>query len=89
MQLLYCTVPVSWTAVTGGFYTQTVSVPGVLATDEDVKVDIYPGSDNAANKLYASAFANVQSIDAADGALIFICTAAPTTAFPLKLEVTR
>jgi hypothetical protein len=88
-QLLYCTVPVNWTAVTGGFYTQTVSVPGILASDEDVKADIYPGSDNAANKLYAGAWSGVQTMETMNNAVRFICTAAPTVAFPLKLEVTR
>ncbi|BAK99584.1 hypothetical protein OBV_23860 [Oscillibacter valericigenes Sjm18-20] len=88
-ELLYCTVLVSWTAVTGGFYTQTVSVPGILESDEDVKADIYPGSDNAANKLYASALSKVQTMETLADAIKFVCTAAPTVAFPLKLEVTR
>ncbi|MET0017904.1 hypothetical protein [Oscillibacter sp.] len=87
-QLLYCTVPVSWTA-SGAFYTQTVSVPGILASDEGVKIDIYPGSDDAANKLYAEAFSKVQTMETLANAIKFVCTAAPTTAFPLKLEVTR
>ncbi|BAK97364.1 hypothetical protein OBV_01660 [Oscillibacter valericigenes Sjm18-20] len=88
-QLLYCTVPVSWTAVTGGFYTQTVSVPGILESDEGIKVDINPGSDNDANKLYAGALSKVQTMETLADAIKFVCTAAPTVAFPLKLEVTR
>lgn len=88
-KLLYCTVPISWTAVAGGFYTQTVSVPGILATDEDMKVDIYPGSDNAANKLYVGALSSVQTMETLTDAIKFVCTSAPTVAFPLKLEVTR
>jgi len=88
-QLLYCTVPVSWTAVTGGFYTQTVSVPGIQVDDEDVKVDIYPGSDDAANKLYAGALSGVLTMETMEDAVKFVCTSAPTVALPLKLEVTR
>lgn len=84
---LTATVPVSWTA-SGGFYYQQVSVPGMLATDNPV-ADILPGSDNAANKLYADAWAKVQSIDTLDGAVKLWCTAAPTTAFPLQFLIVR
>jgi len=84
---LTVTVPVSWTA-SGSFYYQQVSVAGMLATDNPV-ADILPGSDNAANKLYAEAWAKVQSIDTLDGAVKLWCTAEPTTAFPVQFKVVR
>ena len=84
---LSVTVPVSWTA-SGGYYYQQVSVAGMLATDNPV-ADILPGSDNAANKLYAEAWGKVQSIDTLDGAVKLWCTAAPTTAIPVQFKVVR
>lgn len=84
---LTCTVPVSWTA-SGGFYFQQVSVPGMLETDNPV-ADILPGDDNDANKLYATAWSNVQSIDTLDDSVKIWCTAAPVTAFPVQFKVVR
>lgn len=84
---LNCTVPVSWTA-SGGFYYQQVSVSGMLAADNPI-ADILPGSDNAANKLYAEAWGKVQSIDTLAGAVKIWCTAAPTVAFPVQFKVVR
>jgi len=81
------TVPVSWTA-SGSFYYQQVPVAGMLEADNPV-ADILPGSDNAANKLYADAWSKVQSIDTLDGAVKLWCTAAPTTAFPVQFKVVR
>lgn len=84
---LTCIVPVSWTA-SGGFYFQQVSVPSMLETDNPV-ADILPGDDNDANKLYATAWGNVQSIDTLDDAVKIWCTAAPVTAFPVQFKVVR
>ena len=84
---LTATVPVSWTA-SGSYYYQQVSVAGMLEADNPV-ADILPGSDNAANKLYAEAWGKVQSIDTLDGAVKIWCTAAPTTAFPVVFKVVR
>ena len=84
---LTATIPVSWTA-SGGYYYQQVPVPGMLETDNPI-ADILPGSDNAANKLYAEAWGKVQSIDTLDGAVRLWCTAAPTTAFPVQFKVVR
>ena len=84
---LTCTVPVAWTA-SGDFFYQNVSVPGMLASDNPI-ADILPGSDNAANKLYAENWGKVQSIDTLNGAVKIWCTAAPTTAFPVQFKVVR
>ena len=84
---LTCTVPVSWTA-SGSYYFQQVSVPGMLETDNPI-ADILPGSDNAANKLYAEAWGKVQSVDARDGAVKLGCTSKPGTAFPRQFLIVR
>lgn len=84
---LTCTVPVSWTA-SGRYFYQQVSVPGMLETDNPV-ADILPGTDNDANKLYAEAWAKVQSIDTLDGAVKLWCTSMPGTAFPVQFKVVR
>lgn len=84
---LNCTVPVSWTA-SGSFYYQQVGVAGMLAADNPI-ADILPGSDNAANKLYAEAWGKVQSIDTLAGAVKIWCTAAPAVAFPVQFKVVR
>ena len=84
---LTCTVPVSWTA-SGSYFYQQVSVPGMLETDNPV-ADILPGSDNAANKLYAEAWGKVQSIDTLDGAVKLWCTSKPGTAFPMQFLIVR
>ena len=86
-ETLTVTVPVSWTA-SGGYYYQQVPIAGMLATDNPV-ADILPGSDNAANKLYAEAWSKVQSFETMDGAVKFWCTAAPTTAFPVQFKAVR
>lgn len=84
---LTATVPVAWTA-SGGFYSQTVSVPGMLATD-NATVDILTGSDNAANKLYQEALGKVLRIIAGAGTATLWATEAPTIAFPLQFKVVR
>ena len=84
---LTCTVPVSWTA-SGDYFYQNVSVPGMLAADNPV-ADILPGSDNAANKLYAEAWGKVLRVTAYDGGVQIWCTEAPTVAFPAQFKVVR
>ena len=84
---LTCTVPVSWTK-SGSYYFQQVSVSGMLETDNPI-ADILPGDDNDANKLYAEAWAKVQSIDTLDGAVKLWCTSKPGTAFPVQFKVVR
>ena len=84
---LTCTVPVSWTA-SGSYYSQTVAVAGMLASDNPV-ADILTGTDNDANKLYAEAWGKVQSIDTLDGAVKLWCTEAPAVAFPVQFKVVR
>ncbi len=84
---LTATVPVAWTA-SGDFFYQNVSVPGMLASDNPV-ADILPGSDNAANKLYAEAWGKVLRIDTGDNLFQIWCTEAPTVAFPVQFKVVR
>ncbi|BAK99698.1 hypothetical protein OBV_25000 [Oscillibacter valericigenes Sjm18-20] len=86
-ETLTATISTGWSS-SGGYYYKQVSVPGMLATDNPI-ADILPGSDNAANKLYAEAWGKVLRIDTLDGAVKLWCTAAPTTAFPAQFKVVR
>lgn len=84
---LTATVPVAWTA-SGNFFYQNVSVPGMLATDNPV-ADVLMWTDNAANKLYAEAWAKVLRIDTGDNLVQIWCTEVPTVAFQLQFKVVR
>ncbi len=84
---LTATIPTGWTA-SGAYYYKDVSVPGMLATDNPI-ADILPGSDNAANKLYAEAWSKVQSGEPMNGTVRLWATSAPTTSFPLQFKITR
>jgi len=84
---LTATVPVAW-GVSGDYFYQNVSVPGMLATDNPI-ADILPGGDNAANKLYAEAWGKVLRATTYDGGVQIWCTEAPTVAFPVQFKVVR
>ena len=83
-------VPVSWSAdSTNGGYKQTVSVSGILATDNPI-YDVVLGTDTAANDLYLVAFASVTRITTANGSItLWANEDAPATAFSIKLVVMR
>lgn len=84
---LTATVPVAW-AVSGDYFYQNVSLPGMLASDNPI-ADILPGGDNAANKLYAEAWGKVLRATTYDGLIQIWCTEAPTVAFPVQFKVVR
>jgi hypothetical protein len=81
------TVTTSWTKSGDCFY-QDIAVNGVLATDNPV-VDIVPGSDNAANALYAEAICKVFRITTSANSIRVWATEAIKTAFPIQLKVVR
>lgn len=83
-------IPVSWSAdSTNGGYKQTVSVSGILATDNPI-YDVVLGTDTAANDLYLVAFASVTRITTANGSItLWANEDAPATAFSIKLVVMR
>lgn len=83
-------VPVSWTEdTTNGGFTQTVSVSGILATDNPI-ADVVLGSDVEANALYLAAWALVTRITTAAGSITLYANGeAPTTAFSVQLKAVR
>ena len=85
------TVSETWTEDTtnGGFY-QTVSVDGILATDNPV-VDVVLGSDIEANKLYKDAWKLVDRVVAATNSVTLYVnnSLSPSTAFTMFMKAVR
>lgn len=81
------TVTTTWTASGEHFY-QDIAMNGVLATDNPV-VDIVPGSDNAANALYAEAICKVFRITTSANSIRVWAKESINTAFPIQLKVVR
>ena len=83
-------VPLAWAedSANGGYY-QTVSVSGILASDNPI-ADIVLGTDIAANAEYLSAWALVTRITtAADSITLYANGEAPATAFTMQLKAVR
>lgn len=82
-------VTTSWTANSAGGYYKTVSVSGILGTDNPV-ADVVLGSDIDANALYLEAWALVTRITtAANSITLYANEDAPETAFTVQLKVVR
>lgn len=81
------TVGTNWTA-SGDYFYQDITVSGLLATDAPI-VDINPGSDNAANLVYADCVGKVFRATASANSLRMWATEAISTAFPIQLKVVR
>ena len=81
------TVTATWTA-SGDYFYQDITVSGILATDNPI-VDINPGSDNAANKLYSDSICKVFRITTSANKIRVWATEKVTTAFPIQLKVVR
>ena len=83
-------VPASWTEdTTNGGYTQTVTVSGILETDNPM-ADVILGSDIEANALYLEAWGLVTRITtAANSITLYANGDAPATAFTMQLKVVR
>lgn len=71
-----------------GYYSQTIHVPGILATDNPV-ADIMPGEDNATNLLYSDAMCKVFRITTEDNSITVWATEAISTEFAIQLKVVR
>lgn len=90
VQTFLVSASTSWTAdSTNGGYTQTISVSGILETDNPI-YDVVLGTDIDANSAYLDAFANVSRLTTANGSVtLWANETAPTTAFTLTLLVVR
>lgn len=86
------TVPVTatWTAdSTNGGYVQSVSVPGILESDNPI-ADIVLGEDISANDLYLDAWSLITRITTEDDNItLWANKNAPTTSFTVQLKVVR
>lgn len=83
-------VGTSWTAdSTNGGYTQTITVSGILASDNPI-FDVVLGTDVAANELYLEAYALVTRLTTSNGSITLWANGdAPTTAFTIQMKVVR
>lgn len=84
------TVPVdtSWSENSAGGYYKTVTVSGILASDNPI-ADVVLGSDVDANEAYRGAWGVVTRIVTADGSITLYATDVPETAFTIQLKVVR
>lgn len=80
-------VGTSWTE-SGDYYAQTVSVAGILASDNPI-VDVVLGTDADANAAYLAAWSAVQRITTAANAITFYATGEPQSAFSALVKVVR
>lgn len=82
-------IDTSWTANSAGGYYKTVTVSGILASDNPI-ADVVLGSDVDANALYLEAWACVTRITtAANSITLYANGDAPTTAFTCQLKAVR
>lgn len=85
---LTATLTTTWTGSSAP-YSQTISVPGILATDNPV-IDVVLTADTAASKLILEAWANVSRIVTAANSITAYCYEdKPSVAIPLQLKVVR
>ena len=72
-------------------YTQTVSVPGILATDTPHFGNVSYTSDNTSGKIKRrDSFAMIDDLDTADGSVTFTCfEQKPPLSVTVQLEVNR
>ena len=83
----YATVTTSWT-LAADCYVQSIDVSGILATDNPI-VDINPGNDNSANKLYSEAMTKVFRIATGNNHIQVLATEPIDIAFPIQIKVVR
>lgn len=82
-------VPASWGENIAGGYMQTVTVNGMLATDNPI-ADVILGADVEANVAYMAAWACVTRITtAANSITLYANGEAPATAFTMQLKAVR
>lgn len=82
-------VPVSWSENSAGGYMQSVTVSGILSTDNPM-ADVILGSDVDANALYLEAWACITRITTEAWSITLYANGdAPTTAFTCQLKAVR
>ena len=81
------TIGTTWSG--SGPYTQTISVDGILNTDNPI-IDVILSDDTTSSKTILEAWSNVSRIVTGDGAITVYCyDSAPTASIPVQLKVVR
>lgn len=76
-------------AASGSYYAATVSVSGMLSTDNPHSVDIERSDDLDADAICEEAFALVKRITTADGSITLYAMEIPASNFTIWMEGTR
>lgn len=84
------TIPATgWTQNSDGLYTVSVSVPGILASDQDGDVGLVQSGSESTDAPRRDAYALLVRISAAADAIAVYATDVPGVAIPVRLEVLR
>nr|DAO58603.1 MAG TPA: tail protein [Caudoviricetes sp.] len=87
--VLTTTIPASWTG-SAEPYTQTISVPGILATDTPHIMPVYTDPDYSVTLAQIEGWSKIVSAFSGDGVIAFYCRPdKPTVAIPIQIEVMR
>lgn len=87
--VLTTTIPASWTG-SAEPYTQTISVPGILATDTPHIMPVYTDPDYSVTLAQIEGWSKIVSAFSGDGVIAFYCRPdKPAVAIPIQIEVIR
>lgn len=83
------TIPASWTG-SAEPYTQTISVPGILATDTPHIMPVYTDPNYSVVLAQIEGWSKIVSAFSGDGVIAFYCRPdKPAVAIPIQIEVMR
>ena len=80
------TVNTSWTSNSAGYYTKTIAVSGILATDNPI-IDLVPTTSGY--KAETKAWGNIFKITTAANSITLYATKATETSISIQLKVVR
>lgn len=87
--VLTTTIPASWTG-SAEPYTQTISVPGILATDTPHIMPVYTDPNYSVTLAQIEGWSKIVSAFSGDGVIAFYCRPdKPAVAIPIQIEVMR
>lgn len=87
--VLTTTIPASWTG-SAEPYTQTISVPGILATDTPHIMPVYTDPNYSVTLAQIEGWSKIVSAFSGDGTIAFYCRPdKPAVAIPIQIEVMR
>ena len=87
--VLTATIPASWTG-SAEPYTQTISVPGILATDTPHIMPVYTDPNYSVTLAQIEGWSKIVSAFSGDGTIAFYCRPdKPAVAIPIQIEVIR